>query len=174
MFIFGGALFLAFVLILLVILVYATLDGDLPTIFKGSKRAYKIEQNYEICISARPYEYKKVKEFPTIALEQFKDFYAINPNSWELRACRVFKDNNERLSFTFTYDEWKKYIQFRRQVDKERAQQKNIKKQQQLTKEQNETTRKILESVQKDINNIYAEHNKNMKETEQLIKGVKS
>ena len=56
---------------------------------------------------------KKTKNFPTITFEQFKDFYSLNPESWSLRECRVVKDNNDELSLTFTYQEWKKYKKFK-------------------------------------------------------------
>lgn len=172
MFILIGVLVAALIAIAIIVSIYWIMEGELPVISKNSRRKYNASQETVIEIKRYPYR-KRIKDFPTITLEQFKDFYAINPSSWELRECRVFKNYDNEMSFTFTYEEWKKYIQFKKQVEKEKAEQKKIKEQQRITKEQNETTRRILKSVQQDIDNIYAEHNKNMREAEHLIKGVK-
>ena len=165
MFILTSVLLIASIVCGLIVIMHIIIDGEFPTIFKKSKNAYKQNQNMQVGWSIN----KSISELPTITLDQFKDFYIINPDSWTLEDYFVFKDNNKRLSFTFTYEEWKKYNAFRKQMIKEINKQKKIKEQQRITKEQNETTRKILESVQKDINKIYAEHNENMKNAERLI-----
>ena len=115
------------------------------------------------------YTEKKTKDFPTIAFNQFKDFYSLNPESWSLRECRVIKDNNDELSLTFTYQEWKKYKKFKEQVEEEKEQQKERLANQKAEKEKVETTRKVLEAVQKDIDNIRAEAEKEFQEAKQVV-----
>ena len=115
---------------------------------------------------------KRTKDFPTITFKQFKDFYSINPESWSLRECRVVKDNNDELSLTFTYQEWKKYKKFKDQVAKEKKQQQERMENQKLEKEKVETTRKVLEAVQKDIDNIRAAAEKEFEEVKQVVENA--
>ena len=172
MFILIGVLVATLFIITIIALIHWIMEGELPVVFKNSRRKYNALQKSSIEIRKYPYR-KQIKDFPTITLDQFKDFYYINPSSWTLRNCRVFKNYDNEMSFTFTYEEWKKYVGFKKQVEKEKDTQKKTKEQQRIKKEQNETTRKILESVQKDIDSIRAEQQKNINETVELIKGVK-
>lgn len=115
------------------------------------------------------YDEKIIKDFPTITFDQFKDFYLLNPESWSLKDCRVVKDNNDELSLTFTYQEWKKYKKFKEQVAEEKRLQQERIANQKLEKEKTETTRKILESVQKDIDKIRAESEKEFEEVKRVV-----
>ena len=169
--IFFSILYCTILAVLFIGMIYL-ITCDKISIKLTTKHAYKKEQEVVIEFKGYPYRCKKVKNFPTITFAQFKDFYAINPDSWTLRDCRVFKNYDDEMSFTFTHEEWKKYVKFKKQIEKEKAQQKILKEHQRITKEQNEITRKILEAVQEDINNIYKEQAKNMAEAANLIKEV--
>ena len=118
---------------------------------------------------SRKYIEKKIKDFPTITFDQFKDFYLLNPESWSLRDCRVVKDNNDELSLTFTYKEWKKYKKFKEQVAEEKKQQQERLANQKIEKEKVETTKKVLEAVQKDIDKIRAEAEKEFEEVKNAV-----
>lgn len=115
------------------------------------------------------YDEKIIKDFPTITFDQFKDFYLLNPESWSLKDCRVVKDNNDELSLTFTYQEWKKYKKFKEQVAEEKRLQQERIANQKLEKEKVETTKKVLEAVQKDIDKIRAEAEKELEEVKQVV-----
>ena len=138
---------------------------------------YYNEQNYTVTIWQKDKRYgnfvnyieKKVKDFPTITFNQFKDFYSLNPESWSLKDCRVVKDNNDELSLTFTYPEWKKYKKFKEQVEEEKKNQQERLENQKREKEKVETTKKVLEAVQKDIDKIRAEAEKEFKEVKQVV-----
>ena len=120
-----------------------------------------------------PYERtKKISEFPTITFQQFKDFYNLNPDSWTLKRCRVYKNDDNELSFTFTYDEWKKYVKFKAQIEKQKEEQRLAKEEIDRRKQQNKITVKILEEVQKDIDHIRAQSIKNFNEVSTFIQGV--
>lgn len=112
---------------------------------------------------------KAIKDFPTITFAQFKDFYCLNPESWSLKNCRVVKNNDDELSLTFTYPEWKKYQKFKEQVEEEKKQQQERMANQKIEKEKVSTTRKVLEAVQKDIDNIRAEAEKEFEEVKQVV-----
>ncbi len=114
-----------------------------------------------------------IKNFPTITFKQFLDFYYLNPDSWILKECRVYKNNNNRLSFTFTYPEWKKYKKWCEQKEKEKENQRKHEQELEAIKKQNEITRQILEEVQKDIDRTRKKSEKEINETIKLIKGVK-
>lgn len=137
---------------------------------------YYKEQDKDICFysnnkdwRSRKYIEKKIKDFPTITFDQFKDFYLLNPESWSLRDCRVVKDNNDELSLTFTYKEWKKYKKFKEQVAEEKKQQQERLANQKIEKEKVETTKKVLEAVQKDIDKIRAEAEKEFEEVKNAV-----
>lgn len=115
------------------------------------------------------YTEKKMKDFPTITFEQFKDFYSLNPESWSLRECRVVKDNKDELSLTFTYQEWKKYKKFKEQIAEEERQQQERATSQKIEKEKVETTKKVLEAIQKDIDNIRAAAEKEFEEVKRVV-----
>lgn len=138
---------------------YCKLQNETVTIWDNNTR-------YVAWIS---YSDKKIKDFPTISLDQLKDFYYLNPKSWSLQDCRVVKDNNDELSFTFTYDEWKKYKKFKEQIEEEDKRKQELLANQKLEKEKTETTRKILESVQKDIDKIRAESEKEFEEVKRVV-----
>ena len=148
----------------------------LAKLFVKNYIEYNNKQDETICFYTneedwrlRRYVEKKIKDLPTISLEQFKDFYHLNPDSWSLRFCRVVKDNNDELSFTFTYPEWKKYQKFREQVEEENKNQQERLKTQKLEKEKVETTKKVLEAVQKDIDKIRAEAEKEFEEVKNAV-----
>lgn len=138
---------------------YCRLQNDTVTIWDDNLK-YK---------SWLGYNDKKIKDFPTITFDQFKDFYCLNPESWSLHDCRVVKDNNNELSCTFTYEEWKKYKKFKKQIEEEKERKRELLANQKLEKEKAETTRKILESVQKDIDKIRADAEKNFEEVRQVV-----
>lgn len=152
----------------------------IPKPIRDRRRNYKIYQNESIHIYLqetdlwyrRTYYDKKVCEFPQISFLQFKDFYSLNPDSWNLCKCRVYKNNNDELSFTFTYPEWKKYIKFKNELDKKAEEDRRIKEEIQSKNKQNEIAIRILEEVQKDIERVRAESQKNMQEAADLINGV--
>lgn len=141
---------------------------------------YYNEQNYTVTIWQKDKRYgnfvnyieKKVKDFPTITFNQFKDFYSLNPESWSLKDCRVVKDNNDELSLTFTYQEWKKYKKFKDQVNEEKARQRERIANQKLEKEKVETTKKVLEAVQKDIDKIRADAKKEFEEVKNVVENA--
>ena len=130
---------------------------------------YKMEQNCTVPVQREGTilsDMKSIKDFPTITFDQFLDFYYLNPGSWSLRQCRVCKDNNNNLSFTFSYEEWKKYKKWRAQLKKD-LDNKNI------NSYKHDVTKKILEAVQKDIENIRAESQTDLEMAQELMKEVK-
>lgn len=175
--IFAITLFCSPVLLILCALIHSLI----PKSIRDRRKNYKEYQNDTVTIIdyknklwyGYPKYNKKISEFPTITFEKFKDFYSLNPDSWSLHDCRVFKNNDDELSFTFTYPEWKKYIKFKNELDKKAEEDKRIRAEIKLKNQQNETTIKILEEVQKDIERVKAESQKNIKDAADLIKGVK-
>lgn len=119
------------------------------------------------------FPHQKIKEFPTINFEQFRDFYYLNKDSWDLYEYFVQKDKNKNMVMTFTYPEWRKYHKFYVQVQKNKEREKENQKQQEITKEKNRIARCVLESVQKDIDVIRAEQQQDLNEAIELVKGVK-
>lgn len=145
-------------------------------IAKHTKLGYNKEQEDDVLIGYynwRAKKIKKVKEFPTISFKQFKDFYYLNPNSWVLENCRVYKNGDNNLSFTFTYSDYKKYKKFKKQIENDEKNRVANKKMQDILMYQDEITRQILEEVQKDIDRIRKESEKEIDEATKLIKGVK-
>lgn len=116
--------------------------------------------------------FKKVKDFPTIKFNQFKDFYYLNPKSWTLYEYFVQKDYNQEMIMTFEYKEWKLYAKFYKQIMEEKEAAKKKREMQKSVEKQNIITRAILESVQKDIDRIRKEQQKNINEAARLIKEV--
>lgn len=125
--------------------------------------------NALVCRHYSTYKYKKLSEFPFILFSQFYDFYCVSPDSWSLKEYRVYKDNDDELSFVFEYEEWKKYNKWYKQIQKEKEIAAINKKNQEIMEEKNRTARKILESVQKDIDAIRQESHKNISEASKLI-----
>ena len=111
-----------------------------------------------------------LKDYPTITFSQFKDFYYVNPSSWELYEYFVRKDRNRNLIMIFEYPEWKEYNKFRKQLEKDKKAAAENKKKQEAVQYKNEVTKKILESVQRDIDAIRAENQKAFDEAARLIK----
>ena len=175
---------IAFCVLILTALIIVCIDlfaeGKYSFVYKfiagHTKLGYNDEQEYDIPLSyryGRVAETKKVKDFPTISFNQFKDFYYLNQNSWTLKDCRVYKNNDNNLSFTFTYPDYKKYKKFKKQLEDDEKNRAANKKMQDDLMYQNETTRKILEEVQKDIDRVRAESQKGFDEAAELIKGVR-
>ena len=136
----------------------------------NNKINYNMYQNQTIPVS-RAYggifsDMKPIKDFPTISFNQFLDFYYLNPSSWGLKECRVCKNNDNHLSFTFTYEDWKKYKKWRVQLKKDTENKR-------INEYKSNTTRKILEAVQVDIENIRAESQKDLEKAQELMKEVK-
>lgn len=131
--------------------------------YKDALNSYASKYSW-VCADTR------LNNYPTITFSQFKDFYYVNPNSWELYEYFVRKDRSRNLIMIFEYPEWKEYNKFRKQIEKEKEEAKANKKKQEAVEYQNEVTRKILESVQRDIDAIRAESMKNFDEASNLIK----
>jgi hypothetical protein len=165
----------------LILLLGAVIYSLIPKSIRDRYKNYKKYQNDTVTIyTKKRYRYdvfnyyeKKISEFPTVTFEKFKDFYSLNPDSWRLCDCRVFKNNDDELSFTFTYPEWKKYIKFKNELDKKAEEDRRIREEIKAKNKQNEITIRILEEVQKDIERVRAESQKNIKEAADLIKEVK-
>ena len=115
---------------------------------------------------------KQIKEFPTISFKQFEQFYYLNPDSWTLKDCRVFKNNDNALSFTFTYFEWLKYLKFKKHIVSNKEKQATYERTIREMKVKDDTTRKILEAVQQDIDNIRSEAQKNVSDAIELASEV--
>lgn len=142
-------------------------------VFFKQKRKYKESRN------KKPEAYgwflpgTKLKEFPTITFNQFKDFYYLNPDSWNLYEYFVRKDRNNDMIMTFEWEEWKLYNKFYKQLEKEKESIQKNKENKKIIEKQNMITRNILESVQRDIDRIRNEQYKNIDTAAELIKGVK-
>lgn len=115
-----------------------------------SKKAWKEQQEKKVGW----FDDTQIKEFPTISFKQFEQFYYLNPESWTLKDCRVFKNNDNSLSFTFTYTEWLKYLKFKKHIASNKEKQATYERTIREMKVKDDTTRKILEAVQQDIDNI--------------------
>lgn len=170
-----GALILVGVLII-VEGITALIDYRATTIWKLlflEKYKYKESRNKDLgYYSWSLSSFKKVKEFPTIKFNQFKDFYYLNSDSWRLYEYFVQKDNNQDMIMTFEWKEWKLYNKFYKQLEKEKEVARKNRENQKRTEKQNIITRAILESVQKDIDNIRNEQQKNINEAARLVKGI--
>ena len=61
-----------------------------------------------------------IKDF--ISFKQFKSFYEINPNRWELRDCTVECRQSgylvRNIRFKFHYIDYLKYARYKRAIDK--------------------------------------------------------
>lgn len=135
-----------------------------------NKSEYKQNQHKIVCVNLIEngkfcVENKSIKDFPVITFNQFLDFYYLNPSSWSLRECRVCKNNDNNLSFTFTYEDWKKYKKWRKQLKKDTESKR-------INDYKHDVTKKILEAVQVDIENIRAESKKDLEMAQELMKEV--
>lgn len=115
-----------------------------------SKKAWEEQQEKKVGW----FDETQIKEFPTISFKQFEQFYYLNPESWTLKDCRVFKNNDNALSFTFTYTEWLKYLKFKKHIVSNKEKQATYERTIREMKVKDDTTRKILEAVQQDIDDI--------------------
>ena len=155
------------------------LDGARHTmiykIFFSKRKKYKDEQECLIpkyqTLSLQ--NRKHLKDYPTITLATFKDFYYVNPNSWALNEYYVQKNNDYSLVMTFSYHEWKKYAKFRQQIREENENRVANKNMMERLEWQDEVMRKVCEAVQKDIDNIRANTAKQMVYAENLINAAK-
>lgn len=154
--------------------IFDGLDGTLTYHLLFHKKS-EYNSSRDICVDKYGWylSNKKIKEFPTINFEQFRDFYYLNKDSWDLYEYFVQKDKNKNMVMTFTYPEWRKYHKFYVQVQKNKEREKENQKQQEISKEKNKIARCVLESVQKDIDAIRAEQQKDLDEAIELVKGVK-
>lgn len=140
--------------------------------YKGQNDTVSIRCEEHSYFAFSHYIKKKIKDFPTITFDQFKDYYCLNPESWSLKDCRVIKDRNYELSFTFTYEEWKKYKKFKKQIEEENNRKQEQLENQKIEKEKVETTKRILESVQKDIDKIRADAEKEFEEVKNVVENA--
>lgn len=103
------------------------------------------------------------KNKPTLKFKDFKRYYFLNPNSWELKYCTVVKAEQE---FSFSFFGTILYMNF---YKKKRKKEENNAKQER----DKQAYIKLLNSVQKDINTIRKKANKEIEESSKIIIRVK-
>lgn len=136
---------------------------------------YKDKQNCSVKVTDVNYGtcFMKIKDFPIIEFDKFKEFYYLNPSSWTFRDCRVIKNETSRMSFTFSFFDWLEYIEWKNKMMDDEVERQKDEVERQKLEIKNNITHDILESIQKDIDKVRMEGMKSLDEAKDLMKNIR-
>lgn len=182
----GLAIFVVFLVLIFFVLVDLGTGFEMSYFFKKMFRklfSFFIDfKDYKYAMSRESYirqkenwrweRTKKLSEYPIFSYKSFKDFYNLNPASWDLYEYFAVKNKDTSLIMVFSYKDWRQYNKFRKALEKEEANRQANKEIKEKLEFQNEITQKIIEAVQADIDATREEAQRNFDEATQLIKGT--